>query len=426
MMPLSKFFTKIRTKDFLFGLLLLSIFLINSPPLNILWFSKNLIAKFFIFLIFTILIVARVDYKLNKNKKTTERVLILFFLLQSLSVIKILNLPDFWMKFQNLTSFIILVFIFNRIINRKIDINILIKIIFLSSLLESFFEFLVLHKSFFLTSFLKVSEFNYIKFSYLKEKSDYPNFSYSLIPLIFYFIINNKDEVKIKYKLLSFLLLVLLVYNSLISNNRTFFLMMIFNLSVSLFLYRKKLTAFFKKPLLVFILIVLIYFLKEIALYDRPFTFLTLERMSLNKKNYSTIISRVDIWKRAIEVGNENILFGVGLGNFSYYLPYSIYIKDYLKESIYRLNLPPIYTSPHNMFLEFYAEGGIFGFLILIYLFLYLFYIDIRFFISNSHNFFRKSVIFSFWSLFIFLFFNPINHIKFFLYFVIYRSLREI
>lgn len=306
-----------------------------------------------------------------------------------------------------------------------VKINLLIKVLFLSSFLESFFEFLVLHKSFFLTSFLKLSEFNYIKLSYLKEKLDYPNFSYSLIPLIFYFII-NKDKVEILYKIVSFLLLVLLVYNSLISNNRTFFLMIFFSLIFSLFLYGKKLTVFFKKkPLLVFILIILIYFLKEIAAYTRPFTFLTVERMSLEAKNYSTIASRVDIWKRAIEVGNGNIFFGVGLGNFSYYLPYFIYIEDYLKKSIYRLNLLSVYSSPHNMFLEFYAEGGIFGFLILIYLFLYLFYIDIRFFIINSHNFFKKSVIFSFWSLFIFLFFNPVNNIKFFLYFVIYRSLRE-
>lgn len=418
------FLTKIKKRDFLFDLLLLSIFLINLPPFDLFGFSKNLIAKFFIFFIFVILILTKNDCKIKESKKTTEKILILFFLFQSLSVIKIISLPDFWIKFQNLIFFIILFFIFNRLTNKN-NINLLIKVILFSSFIDSFFEFLILHKNFTLTAFLKISELSYIKRSYLKEKLDYPNFSYSLIPLVFYFILNNK--IKKKYKIASSFLLILLLYNSLISNNRTFFLMMIFNLFFILFLYGRKIISFFKKkPLLFFILIILIYFLKEIALFTRPFTFFTLDRMSLETKNYLTITSRLDIWKRAIEAGNENIFFGVGLGNFAYYLPYSIYIEDYLKESIYKLNLPPVYSSPHNMFLEFFAEGGIFGLLTLIYLFLYFFFIDTRFFFKNPNDFLKKSVIISFWSLFIFLFFNPINNIKFFLYFAIYRSLREI
>lgn len=424
MMPLSMFLTKIKKRDFLFDLLLLSIFLINFPPFDIFGFSKNLIAKFFIFFIFVILILTKSDYKVKESKKTTEKILILFFLFQSLSVIKTISLPNFWIKFQNLIFFIILFFIFNRLTNKN-NINLLIKVILFSSFIDSFFEFLILHKSFTLTAFLKISEFSYIRRSYLKEKLDYPNFSYSLIPLVFYFIIKNKIEKK--YKIVGSFLLILIFYNSLISNNRTFFLMMIFSLFFSLILYSKEIKRFsLKKTLLLFLLIVLIYFLKEIAVIARPFTFLTLNRLSLEEQYYSTVTSRVNIWKRAIEVGNENIFFGVGLGNFAYYLPYSIYIEDYLKESIYKLNLPPVYSSPHNMFLEFFAEGGIFGLLTLIFLFLYFFFVDTRFFFKNPNDLLKKSVIISFWSLFIFLFFNPINIIKFFLYFVIYRSLREI
>ena len=69
----------------------------------------------------------------------------------------------------------------------------------------------------------------------------------------------------------------------------------------------------------------------------------------------SSMHSRIIIWRSATRILEDNLLFGIGAGNFqSYYLNYQKYFPPYLEWSS---------PQPHNVFLAFWIQLGIFGFL---------------------------------------------------------------
>jgi putative inorganic carbon (hco3(-)) transporter len=75
----------------------------------------------------------------------------------------------------------------------------------------------------------------------------------------------------------------------------------------------------------------------------------------------SSLASRVMIWKSAGLIIKNNLLFGVGPGNFqNRYLEYQKYFPPYLEWSV---------PQPHNLFLAFWLEAGLaglFGFILLL------------------------------------------------------------
>jgi O-antigen ligase len=79
----------------------------------------------------------------------------------------------------------------------------------------------------------------------------------------------------------------------------------------------------------------------------------------------SSLASRTMIWKSAGRMIKNNLLFGVGPGNFqNKYLEYQKYFPPYLEWSA---------PQPHNVFLAFWLETGLLGFLGLILLLLQFF-----------------------------------------------------
>jgi O-antigen ligase len=70
--------------------------------------------------------------------------------------------------------------------------------------------------------------------------------------------------------------------------------------------------------------------------------------------NRSSLASREMIWKSAGLMVEKNPIFGIGPGNFQgTYLEYQKYFPPYLEWSV---------PQPHNIFLAFWLESGLFGF----------------------------------------------------------------
>jgi O-antigen ligase len=69
----------------------------------------------------------------------------------------------------------------------------------------------------------------------------------------------------------------------------------------------------------------------------------------------SSIASRFMIWRSAWDIGRDHWFLGIGPGNFQeYYLEYQQYYPPYLEWAV---------PQPHNIFLAFWLQGGIFGLL---------------------------------------------------------------
>lgn len=83
----------------------------------------------------------------------------------------------------------------------------------------------------------------------------------------------------------------------------------------------------------------------------------------------SSLASRMMIWRSAIDIGDDNILLGIGPGNFQdTYLEYQQFYSPYLEWAV---------PHPHNTFLAFWLYAGIFGvigFFILVGNFIFNFY----------------------------------------------------
>lgn len=75
----------------------------------------------------------------------------------------------------------------------------------------------------------------------------------------------------------------------------------------------------------------------------------------------SSLDSRIMIWKSAGKILSDNIIFGIGPGNFqNKYLEYQQYFPPYLEWAV---------PQPHNLYLAFWLQSGIiglFGFILLI------------------------------------------------------------
>jgi O-antigen ligase len=96
-----------------------------------------------------------------------------------------------------------------------------------------------------------------------------------------------------------------------------------------------------------------------------------------NMGKRSSLASRLAIWKSAELMIEYDPLFGIGPGNFqNKYLEYQKYFPPYLEWSA---------PQPHNIFLAFWLESGLVGFVGFVFLLIY-FFRDNKKVIANNHE----------------------------------------
>lgn len=113
------------------------------------------------------------------------------------------------------------------------------------------------------------------------------------------------------------------------------------------FVFTKNIFNIFKKYFLSTLF--LVFIVMSLVLIPNPLT--TRLGSSFDIQEGSNI-GRIEMWKTAIEIIKENPLRGVGIGNFSYYIDTTLAPKN------------PIYA--HNILLDFGAEIGILGIILLL------------------------------------------------------------
>jgi len=111
-----------------------------------------------------------------------------------------------------------------------------------------------------------------------------------------------------------------------------------------------------KKILLIFSLLVILVSVIQIPSYKFQ-GFLDL--------SYPSLQSRLVIWQSAFEILKDNLVFGIGLGMFQeYYLAYQDMFLPYPEWAV---------PQPHNIFLAFWLQAGLLGFVGFVWLLVYFF-----------------------------------------------------
>ncbi|MBI4974117.1 O-antigen ligase family protein [Candidatus Roizmanbacteria bacterium] len=114
--------------------------------------------------------------------------------------------------------------------------------------------------------------------------------------------------------------------------------------------------------------------------------------------------SRFRYWNEAFDMGLSAPLFGVGLGNYFDNLSQNSKLQN-MNNAYYQNQRFILIDDPHNLFFSAFANTGLIGLSSLLLLISYFFFTDLKFMFYN--NKLAQGFILTFWSLFIFAFFNP-------------------
>ena len=176
------------------------------------------------------------------------------------------------------------------------------------------------------------------------------------------------------WKFFSIIIFILLIPLILILQSKAVVLALIINLlvfSVLFFLFEKKQfkrNIFFIATLLIFLGLSSLFIINN----QGKFSKLT---------SSATAYTRLNIWKNSVEMASDNLVLGVGSGNWKIHFPK--FGLDHFKLPKVRNGIT-IYQRPHNDFLGVVCENGLFGLIFYISIFfIILFYLVIL--IRNSN-----------------------------------------
>lgn len=185
-----------------------------------------------------------------------------------------------------------------------------------------------------------------------------------VVALLLYQLLNKK--LSLLLKLLSVLFIMSATINMTFIGSRTGYVLYLFLIGVVLLItYKKDLKKAIFLFLLVLISVVPLAYNYSNMIHDRVNATMTSFNEILENENYHTSIGiRLGFIKYSLEVIEENILFGVGTGDYMDELRAVIPSKhDYIKE----------YSQPHNVYIKTLLQFGLIGLFFLFFLFYRLF-----------------------------------------------------
>jgi O-antigen ligase len=202
---------------------------------------------------------------------------------------------------------------------------------------------------------------------------------------------------KKRFYLVGFIIMLL---SSLLSFSRAGYLALISSFLVSLLVFKP--TNLVKKP---FFLASLSLIILCLGFTNNPLKERLISSFDLSE---GSVVGRIEMWQKGIEITALNPLGGVGLGNFPLFIDRSSTLRN------------PAYS--HNLFLDFSSEAGV-----LASLFVFLMIISPIFsYFTREKNLIKRTLLFSFLILFVHAFFeNPFYSIRVFPLILILLSLKE-
>lgn len=325
------------------------------------------------------------------------------FFSQTISVISSISINYFITRFKDLI-FIGIFFFIGCFLNLKKQKNelLFINTLIIGFFLNIFFQLMIIfYPNFFINkaSYLFYSGYlDLIIANIQRGRIYFDSFEEILIPIIF---LNTKIENDKRIKFFYFVYLFLISFISLVSNFRTKFFMMIFALIASIIIFRNYLkkylflifTLFFTFFLIIF------YFIPQKQGYSLIDRFIFIDEV----RDILPIISRKEQILQSIDIGLSSPFFGIGLNNFPFYVNINKHNQIFIDKSFNALKEGAI--IPHNIFALNFAETGIFGVFSLLVVLFYFVKNDFIFF--KKQSMIKKSLIISFWTLFIYALFNP-------------------
>jgi O-antigen ligase len=400
----------------------LSLLLILTPPVILLnqVISTHVLTKVILFFLFIYIIFSykKIRKVLTKHQ-TIVSFFLLFFIFQSFSLIKAINVINFIKNYQNILFTSIVFFLTVIILNKK-NMNVMIFILLMSFVINIFFQFIIY---FFPTEFIKYGYYfihkeymDIINYNIQRGRVFFNSYGEVFIPLFFYFIIKNK---KIYNKLTFFYFLLAQLFISLITLFRTNLLMYIFAFFSTIIIYKKLIARHFW--MIILFLLICFYFFNRINIsLNKNTVFQRIFDENMFGKQ-SSVTGRIKNWLNSFDMGRAFPVFGVGLGNYYDYLGSTK--LPFTFSQIEKKGNFLAQQDPHNIFFSTLAENGVLG--IIAFSLLIFYFIKKDLIILKSNNLFIKSWIISFWTLFIFAILNPTTTINYQALFWIIRIIIE-
>lgn len=411
-------------------ILLVSIFLIRLPAINLGWnqgftLTTHILVKILTIFLFLITIISNYTYfqKKVKDNKLLFSLIFLYLVAVTLSITHAINLISFFSALEKYFFSVLLFFIVFLILNKKNFLSFLIVLI-ISTIINLFFQNLVyfLPNSFKIFQeflYYKYVEFNLYQFGRNRFFGD--TFDEALIPIIILLIFIVKNRF---LKVFFFLILFAIIFISVASNWRTKSILMILGI-LGVFFVISRSKKIKKKRVVNYLSLILIsgifftVYISNIITLNIVKTNV-FDRFFYNYENgYSTLNSRLSYWKEALMIGLSFPLFGAGVGNYFDNLS-SITQRQAITLIDNRSFI--LIDDPHNLFLNTFSTMGIFGLLVLIILLTYFFISDIKNFGKNP---ILQAFTLCFWLLFAFGLVNPTTNFSYLCFFWIMRGFIE-
>jgi len=211
-----------------------------------------------------------------------------------------------------------------------------------------------------------LNSFVYTNFSVLFHPSYFSLYLNFAVIILFYYLIES-DKNKLKKTVLLVSLITLFSISIVLANSKAVILTLFLSFFLAgLYFGHKK--GFFKTAILLTLSIIIVL---SFFIYKTPQLYLRIydtERIlneyihNENLRDYEGTSQRILIWKSSAGIIKQNLLTGVGAGD----------VKDILLEEYSKKNYNYIIAkslNAHNQFIQTFIATGIFGFLVLISLF---------------------------------------------------------
>lgn len=306
--------------------------------------------------------------KVYLDNKSLDISILLFFIYLTISVFFISEYQSISLKKYLLYfSYIIIYFFIIILVNNKKMIIFLLNTFFITATIISIYAILQFYG---IDPFLK--EFGSIT-STIGQKNLVSNYISMFLPILILFYLLSE-----KHKVIYYMALIINYTALVICQSRGIWIsLLLAMIIVTCFISSKKqlLMSFLKNKK--FIIIIFITFIIITIIYSTD-NFINTQSISIPSRAITifdqkdpSINTRLLMWRTSLEMIKEKPLFGQGVGTFSIkYLPFQ---AEFLQKNSRFLEFRTHPMDAHNEYLQLIAELGIFGFLIIFFIFIQIF-----------------------------------------------------
>lgn len=358
--------------------------------------------------------------KVINDNQALFTLLALFFLGQTLSVLAAEDVFLFWKGYHNIIASLIIFLITFYFFRNRRNFEKLNRFILVSGFILVGIELLFVALADKVLPFLSLVLQQEVFDAYLTniERGRYSmDMNIELfLPFFLYALLNFKKDKKLGKASLIFS--VFLIGITFFSNFRTRVVNLLFALFASIVIFFKKQKDFFSsknlKKLLPLGALLTLPVVAAIVLSSAVYSFNILDRFALKdeSEDVGTLAFRINAARKSIELFKSSPLFGVGLGNYSIYSGEKVQFEFHLLNQRNRLTYQALGSySPHNVLFNVLAESGAFGIVTFGALLVYFFWRDIAHINRGRTVSWPMVYVVSFWTMFVFMLFNPAHSI---------------